>query len=335
MSNDRTASPKKGTKFVCSQRFDAVAAYRGSSILIKVGDLVEVLDPSYAGNVMVQAGAVKAIVTPNRFYMCFVRASSPAGKQLLENAAATLRKASLDTMLDKNQMAELVKKRTRMKPKPIDPTGWPRTGDRFRCTKNVRLSAIAMIDYKAGSVVQVEGLELAGGYVRLMNPLTGERSPRVKKYMFDRFFTCIDRIEDVVAKDKDVFTADERMQRFDGCNGNVYELDVKCKPAELNRVMKPGTNDRFNLSVSTSIDSMRVTGGWQANMFTVSVYEHGVGMRLVNVPVDGLLELLKRSGYVVVTEAVANDMKENDRRKTPKEKREEEEFYETTGKWQG
>ncbi len=124
-------------------------------------------------------------------------------------------------------------------------------------------------------------------------------------------------------------------QRFDGCNGNVYELDVKCKPVKLNRLTKPGTNDHTNPLVDASLDTRPTKGGIKNDMLTVSTYEYKVGIRVYELPIDGLLELLKRSGYVVVTEAVAKDMKENDRKKTPKEKREEEEFYETTGKWQG
>lgn len=355
MSNDRTAAPQKGTKFVCSNRIAAMSVYYGKPTVVEFGWVVEVIDPAYASLVRfkVTSGTEpEGCVSHIRFYDCFVRASSPQGKRILRNVAANAERdektaklhASLDTLMDRNQKAELVKKRTRLKKlfgddlintKPIDPQGWPRTGDRFRCTKNVRLSAINGFDYTVGCVVQVEGLELAGGYVRLMNPLTGERTPRVTKNILDSFFTCIDRIEDVVAKDKDVFTADERLKRFDGCNGNIYELDVKCKPVQLNRVVKPGTNDHSNPQVDVSLDTRPVKGGIKNDMLTVSTYEYKVGLRVYEFPVDGLLELLKRSGYVVVTEPVARDMKENDRRKTAKEKREEAEFYETTGRWQG
>lgn len=330
MSSDRTAMPKKGTRFVCRQRLNVMTVYHGRSIVVKAGDLVEVIDPTYCRMVRfrVKTGTEpECCVSHGRFYDGFVRASSSTGKQLLVAASlATVMTKEETTALVSKRTAEVAAKKERLKKtfgedlvgvRPprlpvvnvplklskedmsgIPTPAWPRVGDRYRCTKNVRLSAIDMFDYTVGNIVQVEGLELGGGYVRLMNPLTGERTPRVTKNLLDGFFTCIDRIEEVVAANRP-----KPKHRFDGCNGNVYELDVSCKPAELSRVVKPTTQDCFNMAVTASVDTMRVTGGWTKDMLTVATYEHKVGNRLVNVPIDGIVELLKRAGYSVMTKA--------------------------------
>lgn len=176
-------------------------------------------------------------------------------------------------------------------------------GEVYRCSKNVRVSSNDRFDYTVGNVVQVEGLDLAIGCVRLMNPLTGERTPRVSKNFLDGFFTCIDRIEDVILPEEKTKPKPEN-PKFNGFMGD-YELSKQvtvCDPSsdafELRRSVGPGANDRNNLSVTVRITPRVDRGRPPEDILDLTTYEHGHGVRSVYVPVKGIIELLKKSGYV-------------------------------------